>query len=64
MAANTPMASSPSAISKGESARAVRIELTPMPMKKMVIMPGRLHLSPIHPAATAPTPKATNPGVA
>ena len=64
MAANTPTASSPSAISNGDSASAVRIELTPMPMKKMVIMPGRLHLSPNHPATIAPTPKATNPGVA
>ena len=64
MAANTPMVSSPNAISTGESASAVRIELTPMPMKKMMIMPARLHLSAIHPAGIAQTPNATNPGVA
>ena len=64
MAANTPIANSPAAISIGESASAVAIELAPMPMKKMIIMPSRLHLSAIHPAGIAQIPNATNPGVA
>ena len=48
----------------GESASAVAIELAPMPMKKMIIIPSRLHLSAIHPAGIAQIPNATNPGVA
>jgi hypothetical protein len=41
-----------------------RIELRPMPIKKITIIPALLHLSAIQPARIAQTPKATNPGVA
>ena len=45
-------------------ARPVRIEATPIPIKKIAIMPERLQRSPSQPAGMAPTAKATKPGVA
>ena len=58
------MANSPMAISSGVPASAVSIEVAPMPMKKITIMPSRLHLSASQPAGMANTPKAMKPGVA
>ena len=60
----TPMARSPALISSGVRASDVAMEAAPMPMKKMIIIPLRFHLSAIQPAGSAQTPKAMKPGVA
>ncbi len=50
---------SPMPSSIGVLAIAVSKVLSPMPRKKIVIMPSRLHLSASQPAGIAQTPKAT-----